>query len=107
MLWNILIIHCQQTIQMEFAAISQEEICMATWLKEMVSKKLLVAGSMSCYIFSNDLKADPNLLLQKFSSRINGIVNNDKDGALISTVCTSSLFKPSEFSFIKPYSCIS
>lgn len=94
---NILIIQCQQTVQMEFAAISLEEICMTTQLKEMVSKKILVAGSMSCYIFSNVLEADPNLLLQKISSRVTGIVNNYEDGAPINTVCTSKLFKPSEF----------
>lgn len=66
MVWccDILIVQCQQTIRIEFAAITQEEICMTTLLKEMVSKEVLVTGSMSCYIFSNDLEADPNLQLQ-------------------------------------------
>lgn len=66
-------------------------------MKDMVSKEVPVLGSMFYYIFSNDLEADLNLLLQKFSSRINGVVNNDEDGALIRTVGRSSPFKLSEF----------
>ena len=62
-----------------------------------MSKVVPVVGPMLYDIFSNDVEADLNLLLQKFISRINGVLNNDEDRALIRTVGRSISFKLSEF----------
>lgn len=63
----------------------------------MVSKEVPVVGSTLYYIFSSDLEADLNLLLQKFSSGINRALNNDEDRALIRMVGRSIPFKLREF----------
>lgn len=71
----------------------------------MVSGEVPVVVSMLYYIFSNDLEADLNLLLQKFSSRITGVVNNDEDGALIERLVEAARsnlvnFNPANYKFV-------
>lgn len=63
----------------------------------MVSEEVPMVGPVFYDIFSNDLEADLNLLLQNFISRFNGVLNNDEEGALIRTVCRIIPFKLSEF----------
>lgn len=66
-------------------------------MKEMVSEEVPVVGPVFYDIFSKDLEANLNLLLQNFISRFNGVLNNDEEGALIRMVCRSIPFKLSEF----------